>query len=124
MRLRFVITFPPPVNCEALANLQQDPKDTFEDIPLDTRHHTFKTKPKFPREWRITPERQAQLEADRSKAARIDLELAEKGLLIDGGDFVRKAHEEAAKVAGAVKLNDAAIVAPAGKGGKRLSVRR
>jgi small subunit ribosomal protein S35 len=107
-----------------LTNVLQDPKDTFEDVPLDTRHHTFKTKPKFPREWRITPERQAQLDAGRAEALKLDQARAEGGLLVDGGAFVREAHAQAAKLAGAAKLAEPAMVAGRGKAAKKVSVRR
>ena len=30
----------------------RDEKDTFEDVPLDFRHHRFKTKPQFPESWK------------------------------------------------------------------------
>lgn len=106
-----------------LANGLQDPKDTFEDIPLDTRHHTFKTKPKFPREWRITPERQAQLDAGRAEALKLDQARMESGLLVDGGAFVREAHDQAAKLAGAMKLAEPVMVGR-GKAAKKVSVRR
>jgi small subunit ribosomal protein S35 len=110
-----------------LTNMLQDPTDTFEDIPLDTRHHTFKTKPKFPREWRITPERQAQLEAERVAALRLDQAKMEEGLFIDGQAIIREAHEQAAERAGAARLEEAAMPVPSGKGGKgpkRVSIRR
>jgi small subunit ribosomal protein S35 len=62
----------------------QDPKDTFEDIPLDTRHHEFKSKPKFPVEWRMTEERQKQLQTVRAEAKLIDIEKRATGQLVNG----------------------------------------
>lgn len=100
----------------------QDPKDTFEDIPLDTRHHTFKTKPKFPREWRITPARQAELEAGRKQAVQLDQEKAASGLLVDGVALIQSAHEQAALLASKTLIEEPAMAK--GKGGKKLSVRR
>lgn len=41
-------------------------------MPLDTRHHRFKTKPVFPKEWALTEERQAELAEYREKAALLD----------------------------------------------------
>ena len=35
----------------------QDDTDTFEDVPFDFRHHTFKAQPSFPKEWRMTKEK-------------------------------------------------------------------
>lgn len=56
----------------------------FEDVPLDTRHHTFKVKPKFPKEWRMTEERRKFLEDTRQKALLLDQAKTEEGTLIDG----------------------------------------
>ncbi|KFY01456.1 hypothetical protein O988_02728 [Pseudogymnoascus sp. VKM F-3808] len=108
---------------DSLVREAKDPKDTFEDVPLDTRHHTFKTKPKFPREWRITPERQSQLEAGRAEALKLDQARMESGLLVDGGAFVREAHAQAAKLAGAAKLAEPAMVAGRGKAPKKVQDR-
>lgn len=77
----------------------KDSKDTFEDIPLDTRHHTSKTKPRFPKEWRLTDARRKQLDEVRQKAALADLKRAEQGLLVDGqkaidGHLIQKAAQE------------------------------
>ncbi|KAL6415108.1 37S ribosomal protein S24, mitochondrial [Ilyonectria robusta] len=63
----------------------KDAKDTFEDIPLDLRHHQFQKKPKFPREWRLTPQRINELAEQRQNAALADLKKADSGLLVDGG---------------------------------------
>ena len=62
----------------------KDGKDTFEDVPLDTRHHRVRAKPKFPKEWRMSKERRLELEEHRKVAAIADLEKAEGGLLVDG----------------------------------------
>ncbi|KAK2612325.1 37S ribosomal protein S24, mitochondrial [Conoideocrella luteorostrata] len=62
----------------------KDPKDTFEDVPLDLRHHQIKEKPRFPKEWRMTKERRLELEEQRKVAALEDLKRAEGGLLVDG----------------------------------------
>ncbi|KAH6690499.1 37S ribosomal protein S24 [Plectosphaerella plurivora] len=62
----------------------KDPKDTFEDIPLDTRHHTFKTKPKYPKEWYLTRERKLELAAQRAQALGLDKAREAEGKLVDG----------------------------------------
>ncbi|KAI0468104.1 mitochondrial ribosomal subunit protein-domain-containing protein [Xylaria cf. heliscus] len=62
----------------------KDPTDMFEDVPLDTRHHTFKVKPKFPKEWRMTEERRQFLEDTRQKALLLDKAKEEDGTLVDG----------------------------------------
>lgn len=98
----------------------QNPKDTFEDIPLDTRHHTFKfNKPKMPKEWRITDERLAELDAYRKEVESKDMQLAAGGQLVDGVKMIEAAlasrPEEAEALPDMVK---------AGKQGKRVAMRR
>jgi small subunit ribosomal protein S35 len=66
----------------------QDPTDTFEDIPLDYRHHHFKTTPKFPESWILTAERKAQLESARAEASeRAQIE-EQQGAIIDGAEVI------------------------------------
>ncbi len=45
----------------------KDSTDMYEDIPLDFRHHKYKPKMVFPEEWKLTPERMQQLEAERQQ---------------------------------------------------------
>ncbi|KAK7753937.1 37S ribosomal protein S24, mitochondrial [Diatrype stigma] len=68
----------------SLIEKAKDPTDMFEDIPLYTGHHTFKVKPKFPKEWRMTEERRKYIDEVREKALLIDKEKEEQGLLVDG----------------------------------------
>ncbi|ODA80318.1 hypothetical protein RJ55_03276 [Drechmeria coniospora] len=80
----------------------KDGKDTFEDVPLDLRHHKVEEKPKFPKEWRLTNERRLQLDEQRHQAALADMKRAEEGLLVDGrkaidGYLMQKLAEEAEK---------------------------
>lgn len=60
----------------------------FEDIPLDTRHHTFKVKPKFPKEWRMTDKRRQFLEDTRQKALLLDQAKEKAGTLVDGEEKI------------------------------------
>ncbi|KAK3331914.1 mitochondrial ribosomal subunit protein-domain-containing protein [Cercophora scortea] len=69
----------------------KDPTDMFEDIPLDTRHHTFTVKPKFPKEWRLTEERRKELEAIRQEAFRLDEARRTSGGLVDGVARIQEA---------------------------------
>ncbi|KAK4466516.1 mitochondrial ribosomal subunit protein-domain-containing protein [Cladorrhinum samala] len=85
----------------------KDPTDTFADIPLDTRHHKFTVKPKFPKEWYLTPERKAQLEAERKEMMRIDQTKRLNGALVDGVLAI-----EAAKAAG---MEAEAVMIPRGQ---------
>ncbi|KAI0009877.1 mitochondrial ribosomal subunit protein-domain-containing protein [Xylariaceae sp. FL0662B] len=68
----------------------KDPSDMFEDVPLDTRHHTFKVKPKFPKEWRITEERRKFIEDTRQKSLLLDQSKEEAGQLIDGKEKINQ----------------------------------
>lgn len=53
-------------------------------MPLDTRHHHFKPKPRFPEEWLLTDERRAQLLQYRRASAIKDQQKALEGKLVDG----------------------------------------
>ncbi|KAI0430685.1 mitochondrial ribosomal subunit protein-domain-containing protein [Xylaria sp. FL1042] len=66
----------------------KDPTDMFEDVPLDTRHHTFKVKPKFPKEWRMTEDRRQFLEDTRQKALLLDQKKEEEGSLVNGTERI------------------------------------
>ncbi|KAI9681577.1 MAG: 37S ribosomal protein S24, mitochondrial [Trizodia sp. TS-e1964] len=89
-----VLPLPPPhAPSYNTTNRPQDPSDTFEDIPLDFRHHKLKSKPKFPLEWRMTPERQAQREA--LKALKVEGGSAAKPAeVVDGVKLIEKALSE------------------------------
>ncbi|KAL2273587.1 hypothetical protein FJTKL_04429 [Diaporthe vaccinii] len=76
---------------EKLVAEAKDPKDTFEDIPLDLRHHTFKVKPKFPKEWRLSEKRVTELTRHRRQAALADKIKQEEGTLVDGIETIQKA---------------------------------
>lgn len=73
---------------EKLVAEAKDGGDTFEDVPLDTRHHTFKTKPRFPAAWRLTDERRRQLQAMRAQAFLRDQQKMAQGTLVDGAQRV------------------------------------
>lgn len=77
----------------------KDPKDTFEDVPLDTRHHTPTKKPRFPKEWLMTEERQKFLEQRRQQLRLAELQKMDAGQIVDGktaieGYLVQKLEEE------------------------------
>ncbi|KAK1967525.1 mitochondrial ribosomal protein [Colletotrichum sublineola] len=71
----------------------KDPKDTFQDIPLDTRHHLFKNKnkPKFPKEWRMTEERRQELNSFRLRTLGIDAGKQKDGRVVDGTAKIKEA---------------------------------
>lgn len=62
----------------------------FEDIPLDTRHYQAKEKPKFPKEWRMTEKRKAELRQIRQKALALDQAKNKSSALINGKEVIDK----------------------------------
>lgn len=69
---------------QGLIREAKDTSDTFEDIPLDFRHHRPVQKPAFPVGWSLTKERRAQLVTDREDRKAKEIERQEQRLLIDG----------------------------------------
>lgn len=69
---------------QSLITEAKDPKDTFEDVPFDFRHHKPKVRHEFPKEWILTPERKKYLAEKRAEAARLEDEKKGNGQLIDG----------------------------------------
>lgn len=63
----------------------------FEDVPLDTRHHTCKAKPKFPKEWRMTEGRRKELANLRQQSLLLDEAKGAGGQLVDGVQRIRHA---------------------------------
>lgn len=62
----------------------KDNTDTFEDVPLDFRHHKYRPKLSFPEEWKLTPERKQQLEAERQQKRLGERKREQLGQLPDG----------------------------------------
>ncbi|KAK7964897.1 hypothetical protein PG988_009901 [Apiospora saccharicola] len=81
---------------EKLVVQAKDTTDTFEDIPLDTRHHQIKVRPKFPKEWRLTEARMQQLEEARQQSLLLDQAKEQDGQLVDGNERVDKFFAEPA----------------------------
>lgn len=63
----------------------------FEDIPLDTRHHKFKPKIKFPKDWHVTEERKKELGTIREQALLLDEGKRKEGALVDGVRTIQEA---------------------------------
>ena len=105
--------------------LKQDPTDTFEDVPLDTRHHVFKTKPKFPKEWRLTEERRAELAASRENAELKDQRRMLTGAIVDG---IKQIEIALARPPSAREALPEMVMVGKGKGravkGKKVAIRR
>lgn len=62
----------------------------FEDIPLDTRHHKFKPKIKFPVEWRMSEERRKFIDNTREKSLLLDEAKTEEGSMVDGKKLIEE----------------------------------
>ncbi|KAM3558869.1 hypothetical protein MY1884_003761 [Beauveria asiatica] len=107
----------------ALVAEAKDPRDTFADVALDTRHHhratkAARTKPKFPAAWRMTAKRRAELAELRAHAGRAEARRLDEGRVVDGQQRIdgylmqRMAEEQAKAVAEPVPV-------PAGRGPAR-----
>lgn len=84
----------------------KDPKDTFEDVPVDFRHHKPKAFHKLPEGWKLTPERKKELEEKKRKALEADT-----GKLVDGNAAIT----EALKRLGMAQLQQSKSAAAAGQ---------
>lgn len=62
----------------------KDDSDMFQDVPLDFRHHKFKSKLGFPESWKMTPERKEKLESERANILLLEQERELKGQVVDG----------------------------------------
>lgn len=69
----------------------KDASDMFEDVPIDTRHHTKKPWYQFPEKWLLSPERKKELEEKRR--ARLELEERREldGGIVDGLGIIAQA---------------------------------
>ncbi|CAG8978164.1 hypothetical protein HYALB_00012026 [Hymenoscyphus albidus] len=101
----------------------RDPTDTFADVPLDTRHHHFKPKLRFPKEWEMTEERRNALEDHRQKQISKDQQLELQGQLVDGVEQIKEALLAKPVETVVPEMVTARKGSRAG-GGKRLAVRR
>ena len=63
-------------------------KDKFEDVRPDFRHIKHKKRHAFPSAWKMTPERKAELDMDRSQRAIADQDRRDTGRLISGEGII------------------------------------
>lgn len=98
--------------------------DTFEDVPLDFRHHKFESKPVFPDEWKLTEEKARSL----GEARRLRLEAGGTGgetgdavsqNVVDGASIIERAMAALPREEARPKLQDAAARGRLGAGAKR-----
>lgn len=76
---------------DTLIEEAKDETDTFEDVPLDFRHHKFKPKVEFPEGWKLTREKKARLEEDRKMRLEGEMEREAQGRLVEGVRVVEEA---------------------------------
>ena len=69
----------------------KDESDTFEDVPLDFRHHRFKRKVEFPEEWKLNNKRRQQLEEAQERREIEDKRREEEGRMIVGASIIEEA---------------------------------
>ena len=69
----------------------QDEKDTFEDVPLDFRHHKFKSRPEFPEGWKLSREKRERLEEGRRVRESEEGRRVEEGRLVVGARIIEEA---------------------------------
>lgn len=89
-------------------------EDSFEDVPLDFRHHKWKRKLVFPEHWKMTEQRKAQLEADRAKRTEEERNRLESGKLVQGLKLI----QEVLRVAPVVDESRVLVEAQQGVRGK------
>ena len=76
---------------DTLITEAKDSTDTYEDVPLDFRHHKYKPKLEFPEAWKLTAERKAQLEVERQQKRVKERMREELGQLPDGLSVIEAA---------------------------------
>lgn len=76
---------------DTLIEEAKDETDTFEDVPLDFRHHKSKPKAQFPEGWKLTKEKRARLEEDREMRLEQEREREMQGKLVEGVRVVEEA---------------------------------
>ena len=96
---------------DTLIEEAKDETDTFEDVPLDFRHHKFKPKVEFPEAWKLTKEKRARLEDDRKMRLGQEREREAQGKLVEGVRVVEEAMKR-------LPVRDESRVLAAGQQGK------
>lgn len=66
----------------------KDETDKFEDVPLDFRHHKFKRKIQFPKQWEHTPGRVSGLRSKRHEMAHKQRLRELEGKVVDGAEVI------------------------------------
>ena len=69
----------------------QDESDTFEDVPLDFRHHKEKKKVEFPEEWKMGEGRMEMIEGERERRTLEEGKRVEEGRIVVGTAIIEEA---------------------------------
>ena len=93
--------------------------DSFEDVPLDTRHHKFKKRLQFPPEWNMTEERRLELDAERKRLMIAEGRKVEEGKIVSGAEAIESDRQIKLKQAEEPIMEEARRPLPAGKMGKK-----
>ncbi len=104
---------------DTLIEEAKDETDTFEDVPLDFRHHKFKPKVEFPEGWKLTREKKMRLEEDRKLRMEREREREIQGKLVEGVRVVEEAMKRLPVRDESRVLLDAKQGRVFGKGGKQ-----
>ncbi|KAM3425004.1 hypothetical protein BST61_g6974 [Cercospora zeina] len=98
--------------------------DSFEDVPLDTRHHKFKPKLYFPAEWKMTKKRRQKLEKVRREALLAEGKKVEKGQIVSGAAAIEADRQIKLKQAEEAAMAEEKMPLPVGKiGGRQMGQR-
>lgn len=102
-----------------IASARDLESDSFADVPLDTRHHKAKIRPKFPREWIMTAERKKELEEKRRMKMLEEAERVEQDRIVNGIRMIEAATGRDVKKEEAAMGAVARQALPRGKMGKK-----
>lgn len=105
---------------EKLIAEAKDPNaDSFEDVPLDVRHHKFKKVFTFPEDWKLTPERRAELEERRRLLLLEEGKRVEENRIVSGAAAIEHERQLRLKKVEEPVMADARQPLPRGKQGRR-----
>lgn len=93
--------------------------DSFEDIPLDLRHHKPKKRLVFPEEWMLTPARREALEAKRKALLLEEGKRVEQDRVVSGLAAIENARQLKLKQVEEPVMAEARQGLPKGKQGKK-----
>lgn len=102
-----------------IAEAQDLETDSFADVPLDTRHHKPRVRPKFPKAWIMTPERKKELEEKRRVKMLEEGQRVEQNKVVSGIAAIEAVKKIDVKEADEPIMAVARQALPKGKMGKK-----